>query len=109
MWWGGEDEDPPSGGSSSDNTTPPVDIMEDEASGLSPTSGSVISGDLEIPELKEQFAMQESLLGKLTSALKSNEEKLHLKEKEVQVHLKFDSFILFSRNFFSSFCIGLCH
>ena len=77
MWWGGEDEDPPSGGSSSDNTTPPVDIMEDEASGLSPTSSSVISGDLEIPELKEQFAMQESLLGKLTSALKSNEEKTH--------------------------------
>ena len=108
MWWGGEDEDPPSGGSSSDNTTPPVDIMEDEASGLSPTSGSVIS-DLEIPELKEQFAIQESLLGKLTSALKSNEEKLHLKEKEVQVHLKFASFILISRNFFFFSCIGLCH
>ena len=110
MWWGGEDEDPPSGGSSSDNTTPPVDIMEDEASGLSPTSGSVISGDLEIPELKEQFAMQESLLGKLTSALKSNEEKLHLKEKEVQVHLKFASFILISRNFFffSSKLLCIC-
>ena len=41
--------------------------------------------DLDIPDFKEQFAMQESLLGKLTSALKSNEEKLQLKEKEVQV------------------------
>ena len=67
----------------SDNTTPPVDIMAEESCS-SPISTSVMS-DLDIPDFKEQFAMQESLLGKLTSALKSNEEKLQLKEKEVQV------------------------
>ena len=85
MWFGGEmeEEDPNSGGSSSDNTTPPVDIMAEESCS-SPISTSVMS-DLDIPDFKEQFAMQESLLGKLTSALKSNEEKLQLKEKEVQV------------------------
>ena len=85
MWFGGEmeEEDPNSGGSSSDNTNPPVDIMAEESCS-SPISTSVMS-DLDIPDFKEQFAMQESLLGKLTSALKSNEEKLQLKEKEVQV------------------------
>ena len=85
MWFGGEEEEegPNSGGSSSDNTTPPVDIMAEESCS-SPTSTSVMS-DMDIPDFKEQFAMQENLLGKLTSALKSNEEKLQLKEKEVQV------------------------
>ena len=78
-----EEEDPNSGGSSSDNTTPPVDIMAEESCS-SPISTSVTS-DLDITDFKEQFAIQESLLGKLTSALKSNEEKLQLKEKEVQV------------------------
>ena len=78
-----EEEDPNSGGSSSDNTTPPVDIMAEESCS-SPISTSVTS-DMDITDFKEQFAIQESLLGKLTSALKSNEEKLQLKEKEVQV------------------------
>ena len=84
MWFGGEmEEEDPNSGSSSDNTTPPVDIMAEESCS-SPISTSVTS-DLDITDFKEQFAMQESLLGKLTSALKSNEEKLQLKEKEVQV------------------------
>ena len=100
MWWSGEDDE--GGGSSSDNTTPPVDIMAEE----SELSSSVMS-DMDLPDFKEQFAIQESLLGKLTNALKSNEEKLQMKEKEVQVAYELIFFILISL-FFISFS-GLCH
>ena len=100
MWWSGEDDE--GGGSSSDNTTPPVDIMAEE----SELSSSVMS-DMDLPDFKEQFAIQESLLGKLTNALKSNEEKLQMKEKEVQVAYELKFFILISL-FFISFS-GLCH
>ena len=101
MWWSGEDDE--GGGSSSDNTTPPVDIMAEE----SELSSSVMSDSMELPDFKEQFAIQESLLGKLTNALKSNEEKLQMKEKEVQVAYELKFFILISL-FFISFS-GLCH
>ena len=89
MWWSGEDDE--GGGSSSDNTTPPIDIMAEE----SELSSSVMS-DMDLPDFKEQFAIQESLLGKLTNALKSNEEKLQMKEKEVQVANELLFFILIS-------------
>ena len=89
MWWSGEDDE--GGGSSSDNTTPPIDIMAEE----SELSSSVMS-DMDLPDFKEQFAIQESLLGKLTNALKSNEEKLQMKEKEVQVAYELLFFILIS-------------
>ena len=100
MWWSGEDDE--GGGSSSDNTTPPIDIMAEE----SELSSSVMS-DMDLPDFKEQFAIQESLLGKLTNALKSNEEKLQMKEKEVQVAYELLFFILIS-SFFIYFS-GLCH
>ena len=83
MWWGGEEEGLMSGGSSSDNTTPPVDIMAEEAF---EAASSFASEDVsDISDLKEQFAAQENLLGQLKNVLKSNEEKLQVKEKEVQV------------------------
>lgn len=82
MWWGGEDEEPTSGGSSSANTTPPVDIMAEEAFADESTTDDVS----DISDLKEQFAAQENLLGHLKSVLRSNEDKLQIKEKEVQVH-----------------------
>ena len=41
----------------------------------------------DISDLKDQFAAQENLLGRLQSVLKSNEEKLQVKEKEVQVYM----------------------
>jgi hypothetical protein len=43
------------------------------------------SEEAELRDLKDQFADQESLLGQLKNVLRSNEEKLHNKEKEVQV------------------------
>jgi hypothetical protein len=89
MWWGGEDENPPSGGSSSENTTPPVDLVAEDAlreATASPTASTSMSEDVaELHDLRDQFAMQESLLGQLKTVLKSNEDKLHVKEKEVQV------------------------
>ncbi len=91
MWWGGgagDDDEPRSGDSSGDGSTPPVDIMEEEeAAAASPgATSSFLSDDAgDLRALKDQFAMQEDLLGQLTNVLKSNEEKLHNKEKEVQV------------------------
>ena len=82
MWWGGEEEGVMSGGSSSDNTTPPVDIMAEEAF---EAASSMVSGSPDVSNLKEQFAAQENLLGQLKNVLRSNEEKLQVKEKEVQV------------------------
>jgi hypothetical protein len=81
MWWGGEEEGVMSGGSSSDNTTPPVDIMAEEAF---EAASSMVSGSPDVSNLKEQFAAQENLLGQLKNVLRSNEEKLQVKEKEVQ-------------------------
>merc|ERR1711937_1059175 len=83
MWWGGEEENPVSGDSSSTkssstDTTPPVDIMDFPADVSG--AGSVVS-EIDF-DLKEQFAMQENLLGQLKNVLKSNEEKLKVKEKE---------------------------
>lgn len=104
MWFGGEEDPPTSGGSSSDNTTPPVDIMAEEAALALSSDGSI--GNIpehhppdsmassmigsedtssEFSDLKMQFEEQENLLGKLKNALKSNEDKLEIKEKEVQV------------------------
>ena len=83
MWWGGEEEGVMSGGSSSDqSTTPPVDLMAEEAF----EAGS-LEDTSDISDLKDQFAAQENLLGRLQSVLKSNEEKLQVKEKEVQVYM----------------------
>lgn len=104
MWWGGEDEEPLSGGSSSDNTTPPIDIMAEEEASFreDPSSStSVMSEDVsDLPDLKDQFAMQESLLGHLKNVLRSNEEKLQAKEKEVQVFPGSRFFIKYSRILF---------
>ncbi len=85
MWWGGgQVEDPVSGESSSANTTPPIDIMAEEAL---ESASSIISEDVsDISDLKEQFAAQEGILSQLQNVLKSNEEKLHIKEKEVKVY-----------------------
>ena len=85
MWWGGDEKNPVSGeDSSSTDTTPPVDIMDfplEESAAASVTSET----STDLFDLKEQFAMQENLLGQLKNVLKSNEEKLKVKEKEVQV------------------------
>ena len=98
MWWGGEEENPVSGDSSSTDTTPPVDIMDFPADVSG--AGSVVS-EIDF-DLKEQFAMQENLLGQLKNVLKSNEEKLKVKEKEVQVFP--DLFRILSLEKFSFFC-----
>eukprot|EP00093_Oithona_nana_P011905 11905.XXX_204125_204490_1 [CDS] Oithona nana genome sequencing. len=83
MWWGGEEENPVSGDSSSTDTTPPVDIM-DFPPDVSGAASVVSETSTDLFDLKEQFAMQENLLGQLKNVLKSNEEKLKVKEKEVQ-------------------------
>ena len=83
MWWGGEEENPVSGDSSSADTTPPVDIMDFPEDSGAASVASETSTDLF--DLKEQFTMQENLLGQLKNVLKSNEEKLKVKEKEVKV------------------------
>ena len=41
--------------------------------------------EAELGDLKDQFLAQETLLGQLKGVLRSNEEKLQNKEKEVQV------------------------
>ena len=105
MWWGGEEEGVMSGGSSSDNTTPPVDIMAEEAF---EAASSIVSGSPDVSNLKEQFAVQENLLGQLKNVLRSNEEKLQVKEKEVQVSSGCavdQSTVMYIYHFFS----GLCH
>ncbi len=97
MWWGGggEEDDVKSAGSSGDNdSTPPIDIMAEEAErerelDSSPTASFMSEDAGELRALKDQFAMQENLLGQLQTVLKSNEEKLHNKEKEVQVPLHY--------------------
>ena len=84
MWWGGDETNPVSGeDSSSADTTPPVDIMDFPEESAAASVASETSTDLF--DLKEQFVMQENLLGQLKNVLKSNEEKLKVKEKEVQV------------------------
>ena len=54
-------------------------------------SSSIVSEDVSssppLSDLKEQFAAQENLLGQLKNVLRSNEEKLQVKEKEVQVYM----------------------
>ena len=110
MWWGGEGEgnDPgtprnPKGDSESDegDVTPPIDLTEeaaeakraveaaedeDEVTKMPEDEDSGSGDDIEdLPDLKEQFTAQEKLLGQLKGVLKSNEEKLHSKEKVVQV------------------------
>ena len=68
-----------------DELTPPLEIglPGDEADDA--LTESVTSDDPELRELREQFSMQEDLLGQLKGVLKSNEAKLHFKEREVEV------------------------
>ena len=98
MWWPGssakgEDEgdndESPGGGS-----TPTSDFMEilseeDIFEGAAAATSSPLEiptsvEDAELRDLKEQFAEQENLLGQLKGVLRSNEEKLQSKEKDVQ-------------------------
>ena len=107
MWWGGEEEGVMSGGSSSDNTTPPVDIMAEEAF---EAASSMVSGSPDVSNLKEQFAAQENLLGQLKNVLRSNEEKLQVKEKEVQVSSGCavdQSTVMYIYHFFQDYAIRL--
>ena len=110
MWWGGEEEGVMSGGSSSDNTTPPVDIMAEEAF---EAASSIVSGSPDVSDvsnLKEQFAAQENLLGQLKNVLRSNEEKLQVKEKEVQVRpgcVVDQSTVMYLLSFFQDYAIRL--
>ena len=100
MWWGGGGDEPPASSTpdakkaTGDSTaSSPEDVMEilseedtlalEGAARESPTGDD--DSDTELQSLKDQFLQQESLLGQLKGVLKSNEEKLISKEKEVQV------------------------
>ena len=105
MWWGGGEKGPGELGqdqeaSSSaaeaaqleeeDEITPPLEIEaddDDDSLASSPIHLSTpTSSDLaDLKHLQEQFSMQEDLLGQLKGVLRSNEAKLHFKEKEVEV------------------------
>eukprot|EP00095_Tigriopus_kingsejongensis_P008363 snap_masked-scaffold1246_size53250-processed-gene-0.5 protein:Tk08363 transcript:snap_masked-scaffold1246_size53250-processed-gene-0.5-mRNA-1 annotation:"hypothetical protein PIIN_05284" len=100
MWWPGGgggaaqgstshpeiEEDP--GSSSSEPEV--MEILSEEDLSASPplesyaTPGGHASQDPELKDLKDQFLRQEQLLGQLKGVLKSNQDKLHGKEREVQ-------------------------
>ena len=104
MWWpGGKDPDPaldPGGDTGSDPEVMEILSEEDVQSGLSssppleaygepsgiaplPSDDLELSDEDDLKDLKNQFLEQENLLGQLKGVLKSNEEKLHNKEREV--------------------------
>ena len=60
------------------------DILESAGAASSPLEIPDSVDEAELRDLKEQFQMQDSLLGQLKGVLRSNEEKLQTKEKEVQ-------------------------
>lgn len=89
MWWGGggNPEPDPTMESSTSASTPEdvMEILSEEDAASHHVEDVTEDSDEELKSLKEQFMQQESLLGQLKGALKSNEEKLLSKEKEVQV------------------------
>lgn len=94
MWWGGggSDRDPET--SDSESKSEDKEVMEilseeDTQEILIPAEQEEETEDDEddedLEKLKAQFQESESLLGQLKGVLRSNEEKLANKEKEVQV------------------------
>ena len=98
MWgWGGGGPPPPTGAAGGggkdkdeedDELTPPLEIGLDEDEADLGTSLTSMSDDPELRDLQAQFSMQEDLLGQLKGVLRSNEAKLHFKEREVEVRFK---------------------
>ena len=71
-----------------DELTPPLEIgLDDDEADLG-TSMTSMSDDPELRDLQAQFSMQEDLLGQLKGVLRSNEAKLHFKEREVEVRFE---------------------
>ena len=103
MWWPGssakgEREGNPEDDSPGGASTPTSDFMEilseedilesAAAAAAGATSSSppleISAEDADLRDLKAQFIEQENLLGQLKGVLRSNEEKLQSKEREVQ-------------------------
>ena len=108
MWWGGgggggSEGALPDGSGSGQAPQEQPDVLEilseedlilEEAEGGGGSSTPTTSSPIHVPssveeaelrDLKEQFMAQENLLGQLKGVLRSNEEKLQTKEKEVHV------------------------
>lgn len=100
MWWGGGGgggggDDPPGGPPGSEQpdvleilSEEDVVLEDQDQAAVDQSSPIHVPGsteEAELRDLKEQFLAQENLLGQLKGVLRSNEEKLQTKEKEVQV------------------------